>query len=408
MPVFVWEGRANGRLQKGEIEAPNKSAVIARLRQMRVIPIPERIKEKGRLFDLSKIFAGMGGGVGNKDLVIFTRQLSVMVDAGLPLVRSLDILASQNQNLKFAGILRSVKESVESGTTFAEALAKHPSAFDKLYVNLVRAGETGGVLDTILQRLATFLEKIEAIKRRIKGAMIYPAVVITVAITVIAVIMIFVVPTFAEMFKDMGTTLPGLTLMIMGISTFLKNNIIYILIAIFLTFMAITYVYRKTYRGRKLIDAFKLRFPLMGDLILKTVLARFCRTLATLMTGGISILDALEITAKASGNVITEEAIMGARKAVSEGKTLADPLARHPRIFPPIVVQMIAVGEQTGALDEMLNKIADFYEDEVDVAVASLLQALEPIMIAGLGGTVGVIVIAMYLPMFKMIGAMSE
>jgi len=407
MPVYVWEGTVNGRLQKGEIDAPNKSAVITRLRQMRVTPRPGKIKVKGKLFDLKDI-AGMFGTVSTKELVVFTRQLSTMIDAGLPLVRSLDILALQQTNGKFKTILSQIKETVEGGTTFAEALAKHPNVFSSLYVNMVRAGETGGVLDTILHRLAVFLEKMESIKRRIKGAMIYPAVVISVAVIVISIIMIFVVPTFESMFRDMGTTLPDITLLVLNISRFMKNNVIYIVIAIIATIVAIMMLHGRTYRGRKVIDAIILRLPLVGDLTLKTILARFCRTLATLTTGGIAILDSLEITAKASGNLVVEESIMEVRKSVEEGQTLAEPLSTKSRIFPPIVVQMIAVGEQTGALDDMLNKIADFYEDEVDTAVASLLQALEPLMVAVLGGTVGVIVIAMYMPMFKLISTMAQ
>ncbi|HWP91738.1 MAG TPA: type II secretion system F family protein [Thermodesulfobacteriota bacterium] len=403
MPVYVWEGRVRGKIQKGEIEAPNKSAVLARLRQMQVQPIPDKVKEKGKLFDFKFQF----GGVSSKDLVVFTRQMSTMIDAGLPLVRSLDILASQQDNAKFKVILTQVKETVEGGSTFADALAKHPSVFNALYVQLVRAGESGGVLDVILQRLAVYLEKIESIKRKIKGAMIYPAIVISVAIIVLSIVMIFVVPTFAEMFKDMGTTLPALTQLVVDISTFLKNNIIYILIAIAILAFSIVVTYRRSEKARRLYDAFLLKLWLVGDLLLKTVIARFCRTLATLTAGGIPILDGLEITAKASGNKVTEEAILEARKEVSEGKTLAEPLAAKPKIFPPMVVQMIAVGEQTGALDDMLNKIADFYEDEVDAAVAALLSALEPLMIAFLGATVGVIVVAMYLPMFKLISTMA-
>jgi type IV pilus assembly protein PilC len=406
MPVYVWEGRIRGASQKGEMEAPTKSAVMAKLRQMQIQPIPERIKEKGKLFDLSSLTAGFGG-VSGRDLVVFTRQLSTMIDAGLPLVRSLDILATQQVNAKFKKILTEVRESVEGGSTFADAIAKHPNPFDPLYVNLVKAGEMGGVLDVILQRLASYLEKMESIKRKIKGAMIYPSVVISVAIIVISIVLIFVVPTFAEMFKDMGTTLPALTQMVVDVSGFLKSNIVYILIAFAALFFVLGSLYKRSEKGRKMLDAFLLKIWLVGDLILKTVIARFCRTLATLTAGGIPILDGLEITAKASGNKITEEAILEARKGISEGETLAEPLSRRPKIFPPMVVQMIEVGEQTGALDDMLNKIADFYEDEVDTAVAALMSALEPVMIAFLGGTVGVIVVAMYLPMFKLISTMA-
>jgi len=342
MPVFVWQGRVNGRLQKGEIVAPNKTAVITRLRQMRITPIPEKIREKGKLFDLGGVLDNLRQ-VTIKELVVFTRQLSTMIDAGLPLVRSLDILAAQEPNPKFKRILTSVKETVEGGATFADALAKHPSVFDTLYVNLVRAGEAGGVLDTILRRLAVFLEKMESIKRRIKGSMVYPAVVITVAIVVISIIMIYVVPTFQNLFKDLGTDLPGITLAVLGVSRFMKNNIVYILAASAITAILLGLAYRRTYRGRKIIDAMILRIPLVGDLTLKTVIARFCRTLSTLVAGGVSILEALEITAKASGNMVTEETILEARKAVSEGTTLAEPLANHPRIFPPLVVPLPSV-----------------------------------------------------------------
>ncbi|MEQ9617913.1 MAG: type II secretion system F family protein [Deltaproteobacteria bacterium] len=403
MPVFVWHGRAEGTLKKGEMEAPSKSAVLARLRQMQIQPIPNRIKEKGGFLKLSFSF----GSVTTRDLVVFTRQLSTMIDAGLPLVRGLDIIAAQHPNKKFKEIITKVKEDVEAGSTFADSLAKHPKVFSNLYTQLIKAGETGGVLDVILQRLATYLEKMDSIKRKIKGALIYPAIVISVAVLVLAIVIIFVVPVFAEMFKDMGTTLPALTQVVVDISSFTRHNILYILIAIGVISFLIGLLYRKSKGVRRLFDAFLLKMFLIGPLIQKTVISRFCRTLATLTAGGISILDGLEITARASGNMITEEAIFQARKAVSEGQTVAEPLAARPKLFPPMVVQMISVGEQTGALEDMLNKIADFYEEEVDIAVASLLSALEPIMITFLGATVGVIVVSMYLPMFKLISALS-
>jgi type IV pilus assembly protein PilC len=404
MPVFVWEGRLGGSMKKGEMDAPSKSAVLARLRQMQIQPIPNRIKEKGKLFGLSISL----GGVSTRDLVIFTRQLSTMIDAGLPLVRGLDIIASQHPNQKFKQIIIRVKEDVEAGSTFADSLAKHPKVFSNLYTQLIKAGETGGVLDVILQRLANYLEKMDSIKRKIKGAMIYPAIVISVAVMVLAIVIIFVVPVFAEMFKDMGTTLPGLTQLVVDISFFTRHNILYILIAIAAIFFLTGFAYSRSYKVRRLFDAFLLKLWLVGPLMLKTIIARFCRTLATLTAGGIAILDGLEITAKASGNIITEEAILEARKGVSEGQTLAEPLIARPKLFPPMVVQMISVGEQTGALEDMLNKIADFYEEEVDIAVASLLSALEPIMITVLGATVGVIVVSMYLPMFKLVATMAN
>ncbi|MCH7926576.1 MAG: type II secretion system F family protein [Candidatus Dadabacteria bacterium] len=403
MAVYVWQGKLKGKIEKGEMEAPSRSAVLARLRGMQIRPIPEKIKEKSSIFDFNIAF----GGIPTRDLVVFTRQLSTMIDAGLPLVRSLEVIREQQPNAAFKVIIGKVKEDVEGGSSFADALEKHPKAFDSLFANLARAGEAAGVLDVVLQRLASYLEKMDGIKRRIKGAMIYPAVVISVAVIVLSVIMIFVVPTFAELFKDLGTTLPSLTLVIVNISTWLKSNIIYLLIAIVLMVIGVTSLYSKSLKARRLMDGFLLKLWLIGDLLLKTVIARFCRTLATLTSGGLPILDGLEITAKSSGNIVVEEAIMEVRKKVSEGQLLAEPLAARPKIFPPMVVQMISVGEQTGNLDDMLDKIADFYEDEVDVAVAALLSAMEPAMIFFLGCTVGIIVVAMYLPMFKLVATMA-
>ena len=404
MPVFVWEGRVRGAHQKGEMEAPSKSAVLSRLRQMQIQPLPNKIKEKGSLLSMNISF----GGISTRDLVIFTRQLSTMIDAGLPLVRGLDILATQNPNKKFKDIIIKVKEDVEAGSTFADALGKHPKVYSNLYVQLVRAGEAGGVLDIVLQRLSLYLEKMDSIKRQIKGALVYPSIVIGVAVLVLAIVIIFVVPVFAEMFKDMGTSLPTLTQIVVDLSSFIRHNILYILITIAAMVFFIGFLYRRSLKARRLFDAFLLRSWLIGPLILKTVVSRFCRTLATLTSGGIAILDGLDITAKASGNLITQEAILEARQAVSEGQTLAEPLSTRPKLFPPMVVQMIAVGEQTGALDDMLNKIADFYEEEVDIAVAALLSALEPLMITFLGATVGIIVVSMYLPMFRLIGALAD
>lgn len=403
MPVFVWEGRVGNEIQKGELEAPNKSAVLARLRQMRIQPIPNKVKQKGSLFNIEIDI----GRIAAKDIVIFTRQLATMIDAGLPLVRSIDVLAVQQTRKKFRNILTNVKERVEGGSDFGDALAKHPKVFSDLYVNLVRAGESAGVLDIVLKRLSDYLEKIESIKAKIKGAMIYPIIVIGTAIAVLAIVIIFVVPVFAEMFKDMGTTLPYLTQVIVNISSFTRANILYILMTLAILVIAFFLIYKRSERFRRLIDAFILKIFLVGDLVLKTSLSRFCRTLSTLTAGGIPILDGLEITAKASGNRIIQESIMEAREAVSQGQTLAEPLTRRPKIFPPMVVQMISVGEQTGALDDMLNKVADFYEDEVDTAVAAILSALEPMMIVFLGGTVGVIVVSMYLPMFKLISTLA-
>lgn len=404
MPVYAWEGRVRGKIQKGEMIAPSKSAVLARLRQMQINPIPNRIREKGKLMSFNLQL----GWVSLKDLVVFTRQLATMIDSGLPLVKSLDVLSSQQSNAKFKDVISQVKEEVEGGATFTDALAKHPKVFNSLYVNLAKAGETGGVLDVVLLRLANYLEKIEALRRRIKGAMIYPAIVVAVAAAVLSVVILFVVPVFADLFKDLGTTLPVLTQVIVNVSLFFRHNVFYIAVSLVLIAILITLIYRRSYQVRRLIDAFLLKLWIIGNLMLKTAIARFSRTLSTLTAGGIPILDGLEITAKASGNLVIEEAIFEARRSVSEGQTLAEPLSLRPYIFSPMVVQMIAVGEQTGALDEMLSKIADFYEDEVDVAISGLMSALEPIIIVFLGITVGIIVVAMYLPMFKLISTLAS
>jgi type IV pilus assembly protein PilC len=404
MPVFAWEGVVGGKIQKGEMEAPSKSAVLARLRQMRVKPIPSRVKEKGKFFSLNIHL----GGVSTRELVVFTRQMATMIDAGLPLVKSLEVLSAQQNNPKFKNIISLVKEEVESGSAFADALSKHPNAFDGLYVNMARAGEAGGVLDVVLLRLAIYLEKMEAIKRRVKGALIYPAIVILVAILVLSLVIIFVVPTFAEVFKDLGTTLPVLTQYVVNISFFARTNILYIIGSIIVISTLIVLLYRRSIRVKRMLDNFLLKLWIVGDLRLKITIARFSRTLATLIAGGIPILDGLEITSKAAGNIVVEEAILEARKSVSEGQTLAQPLSIRPQIFTPMVVQMISVGEQTGGLEEMLNKIGDFYDDEVDVAIAALMSALEPAIIIFLGATVGVIVIAMYLPMFHLISTLAS
>lgn len=403
MPVFAWEGVVRGKVQKGEMEAPSRSAVMARLRQMQVRPIPSRIKEKGKGFGFNIYL----GGVSTRELVVFTRQMATMIDAGLPLVKSLEVLSAQQTNPKFKNVLSLVKDEVESGSSFADGLAKHPKVFDDLFVNLTRAGEAGGVLDVVLQRLASYLEKMDALRRRVKAALIYPAIVILVAILVIALVIIFVVPTFAEVFKDLGTTLPTLTQYVIDVSFFARNNILYILAAIAVIVVGIGIAYNRSIRAKRVFDNFLLKIWIMGELRLKIIIARFSRTLATLIAGGIPILDGLEITSRASGNIVVQEAVLEARKGVSEGQTLAEPLSIRPQIFTPMVVQMIAVGEQTGGLEEMLNKIADFYDDEVDVAIAALMSALEPAIIVFLGVTVGVIVVSMYLPMFKLVSTLA-
>ena len=399
MPVFVWEGRVGNDVKKGEMEAPTKSAVMIRLRQRKIRPIPSKIKKKGRQLNLNINI----GGVPEKDVVVFTRQLSTMIDSGLPLVRSLDVLATQQKNKIFRHSITQTKESIEGGLPFSDALAKHPKIFSNLYVSLVRAGEEGGLLATILERLADYLEKMHSIKGKIRGAMVYPAIVASVAVIAVIVILIYVVPVFAEMFKDMGTSLPMLTQTIVDISSFVKDYIFYVAVASALLWMAIIFSYRRYEKIRRLFDALLLKMFLIGNLIHKIIMARFCRTLASLTSSGIPILEGLKITASASGNKIVEESILRVRQGISRGEELADPLEREPKIFPSMVTQMISVGEQTGALDDMLNKIADFYEDEVDTAVSAFTSAIEPIMMVFVGLLVGTIVIAMYLPMFKLI-----
>ena len=405
MPVFIWEGRVGDEIQKGEMEAPSKYAVIVRLRRMHIRPIPDTIKIKKSSFLQFKF--EIGGRIQNKDIVVFTRQLSTMIDSGLSIVNSLDILANQQPNKRFKRVVISVKQEIEGGSNFAEALDKHPDVFSSLYVNLVRSGEVGGALNSILERLADYMEKSESIKRKIKGATVYPAIVITVAVSVLTIVLVFVVPVFAEMFKDMGTTLPALTQLIVDMSNFMRDNIIPITIVVVATWLLITTIHKRSLKVRKAIDAFILKIAFVGTLVQKIAIARFCRTLATLTAGGISIMDGLEVASKTSGNLVIEEVILDAREAVSKGLTIAEPLLKSPKVFPPMVSQMVRVGEETGALDKMLDKIADFYEDEVDTAVSGLIAAMEPIMIVFLGGTVGIIVVAMYLPMFKLISTLG-
>jgi type IV pilus assembly protein PilC len=364
------------------------------------------IKVKKKPKDLFENIGLFQPKVGTKDVVIFTRQFATMIDAGLPLVQCLEILASQQENRTFKKVLSSVKSTVEGGSTFAEALKEHSKVFDELFVNLVHAGETGGILDTILRRLAAFLEKSEALKRKVKGAMVYPAVVITIALAVVAILLLFVIPVFKEMFEGAGQKLPGPTLFVLALSEFLQKYFIYIFIMLAL----IIFLFRKFYRtdkGKVIIDRFLLRVPVFGVLLKKVAVARFCSTLGTMISSGVPILDALEITAKTAGNVIVEAAIMNTRSAIAEGRTIAEPLM-ETGVFPGMVVRMIAVGEATGALDAMLAKIAEFYDEEVDAAVEALTQLMEPIMIVFLGGVCGGMVIAMYLPVFSMAGVVSE
>ncbi|HBO83661.1 MAG: pilus assembly protein PilC [Deltaproteobacteria bacterium GWC2_42_11] len=395
MPTFVYVGKTlRGEARKGVIDAANLAAANTALRRQQIVPAT--ISEKGGGFK----FPGLGGKVSTKEIVIFTRQFATMIDAGLPLVQCLDILSSQQENKTFKKALLAIKNSVEGGTTFADALRKHPKVFDDLYVNLVAAGEVGGILDTILGRLASFMEKSEKIKGKVKGAMTYPAIVMVIAGIVVTVILIYVVPVFTSMFTGFGAQLPVPTQMVVNLSEALKKYW-YMFIAGVAGIIAIYKQIRKNPKGKYITDKIFLKLPLFGPLIRKTAVARFTRTLGTMVSSGVPILEALEIVAKTAGNKVIEEAVMKTRTALSQGKTLAEPLA-ETKVFPSMVVQMISVGEAAGALDTMLNKIADFYEEEVDTAVEALMSAMEPMLMAFLGVVIGGLVVAMYLPIFKM------
>ncbi len=394
--VFIWEGKTRqGAVQKGEIAANSKEDVMALLRKQNIQPISVTAKPK-------QISISFGTPkVTDKDIVIFTRQLATMIDAGLPLVQCLDILGQQTTAVALSKVVVQVRQDVESGSTFAEALKKHPKVFDNLYCNMVAAGEAGGILDTILQRLAAYMEKFAKIKGQIKSAMIYPSVILFVAVAVVSLLLVVVVPMLANIFKEAGQTLPLPTRIVIAFSDFLKGwGGLSMLIAGISLFVGLKQ-WRKTENGLKAQDAFVLKVPVVGSLIQRVSVAKFTRTLGTLLTSGVPILEGLIIVARTSGNKIVEDAIMTTRQAVSEGKTLADPLSRA-KVFPPMVVQMISVGEATGALDNMLNKIADFYDDEVDSAVAALTSMLEPMLMIFLGITVGFVIVAMYMPIFQM------
>ncbi len=396
MPNYTWKGRTRGgQVQEGVMQAESKDAAIAALRKQQIIVTA--VTEKGKEFALPKL----GGGITKKEISIFTRQFSVMIDAGLPLVQCLEILASQQDNRAFQKILMAVRQDVESGATLADALRKHPKAFDGLYCNMVAAGEAGGILDTILQRLAQYIEKIVKLRGAVRSALVYPVAVIGIAIAVVWIILWKVIPTFATLFEGLGASLPLPTRITIMASNFIGRWWWLILLGIVGTIITLVR-YHKTHKGKRHIDGIMLKIPVLGMLLKKIAVARFCRTLGTLTSSGVPILEGLEITAKTSGNSIVEDAIMATRASVEEGKTIAEPLRGHS-LFPGMVVQMVAVGESTGALETMLNKIADFYEDEVDEATANLLALLEPIMIVFLGVVIGGIVISMYMPMFDLI-----
>jgi type IV pilus assembly protein PilC len=402
MPIYQWVAvTKRGRKLKGELDAASERIALSQLKKRNLTVKKFKLKPK----DLFESISFMKPKVTKKDLVIFTRQFSTMIDAGLPLVQGLQILAEQAENPTFKSILKEVNRDVEGGSTLAEGMKKHPEVFDNLFVNLVAAGEVGGILDTILRRLAGFIEKAEKLKSQIKGAMTYPIVVVAIAIIVITVILVFVIPVFEDMFKGFGKALPVPTQIVVDLSRFMKSNFPYCFGAVFALFFAFK-KYRASTGGRKTTDTLFLKLPVFGDLLKKTAVARFTRTLGTMLASGVPILDALEIVAKTSGNVIIEEIIYEVRGSIAEGQTIAEPLSEND-VFPGMVIQMISVGEATGALDTMLEKIADFYDDEVDAAVAALTAMLEPLLMLFLGGSIGGLVIAMYLPIFQMAAALG-
>lgn len=396
MPIFSWEGRnRKGEVKKGEMEAVNEAAVNANLSRQGIISTAVKVKTSQTKTTKVK--------VSTKDLVVFTRQFATMIDAGLPLVQCLDILSSQQENKGFKAVLTQVKGDVESGSTFADALKKHPKVFDNLYVNLVAAGEVGGILDIILSRLAAYIEKAMKLKSQVKGAMVYPISIISIAVVVIVGLLVFVIPIFASMFADFGQALPLPTQIVIAMSNFLQRwwwLIVGVAYGAFVGFKK----YYATDGGKKVIDELVLKLPVFGDLLRKVAVAKFTRTLGTMITSGVPIMDGLEIVAKTAGNKTVETAIMKTRESIGAGKTISEPLAQSG-VFPSMVCQMISVGEATGALDNMLNKIADFYDDEVDSAVDAMTALMEPALMAFLGVAVGGLVIAMYLPIFKLAGA---
>jgi len=401
MPIYKWEGKTSkGVVKKGEMEAPSETAIRIHLRQQNIIPTSIRSKAKEITIPLP-----FKKKVQQRSVAIFTRQLATMIDAGLPLVQSLEVLSSQQEHKVFKNIIREIREDVEAGSTFAGALKKHPTAFNELYTNLVIAGEEGGILDTILNRLAAYIEKAEALKKKVKSALIYPATIVFVAIAVVMILMIFVIPVFETMFKSAGNALPLPTMIVVTISKIIKKYVLFFIPMVILLFFLFKRYY-KTENGKAVVDRLLLKLPVFGPLFRKIAVARFSRTLGTLVSSGVPILDGLSIVSRTSGNKAIETAIMNARASIREGETIAEPLSRSGH-FPPMVIQMIAVGESTGALDSMLSKIAEFYEDEVDVAVSNLTSLLEPLLMMFLGVVIGGVVIAMYLPIFNMASAVG-
>ena len=402
MPVYQWVGKnRKDEVQKGEIDAVSEEAVKAQLARQRITPT--KVKKKPK--DLFANVTFLQPTVKQRDVILFARQFSTMIDAGLPIIQCLDILYSQQANATFKKMLKEIKESVEGGATLAEALKKFPKQFDNLFVNMIAAGEAGGILDAILRRLAAYMEKAAKLKAQVKGAMTYPIVTLIIAVVVLAVILVFVIPVFEEMFADFGGELPMPTQIVVAMSDMVKSKIIYIMVGLVLFIIAFKKFYG-TEKGREIADKMILKVPVFGDLLRKVAVAKFTRTMGTMLASGVAILEALDIVAKTAGNKTVEKAVYNVRKGISEGRTMADPLAQSG-VFPSMVCQMISVGESTGALDAMLEKIADFYDEEVDQAVENLTALIEPFMLVFLGVTIGGLVIAMYLPIFKMAGAIS-
>ncbi len=397
MPIFLWKGvNSYGDKRSGQHEAPDEASVHSYLKKLRITP--SKIKQKPK--DIFEGIALFQPKVTGRDVVIFTRQMSTMIDAGLPLVQSLDILANQQENPAFKKVLREIKTDVETGTTFADAMKKHPKMFDNLFCNMIEAGEIGGILDTILARLAVFMEKAMTLKKKVKGALTYPVICLGIAIIILAVILIWVVPVFEKMFADFGAALPVPTQLVVNLSNFVKSNIMYMIFIV----VAIVFVFKKIYatdKGKTKVDAMLLKAPVFGDLILKVAVSKFTRTLGTMLQSGVPILEALNVVARTAGNKVIEIAVFRVADSISEGRAIAEPL-EETGVFPTMVVQMINVGESTGALDAMLSKIADFYDEEVDQSVENLTAMIEPFMMVFLGGMIGGLVVAMYLPIFKL------
>ncbi len=398
MAEYAWEAKTRaGDVRRGKMEAEDENTVNNRLRAQNLTPV--KVKRR-RSFNLR-----LGSGVTTKDLVTFTRLFATMIDAGLPLVQCLDILASQQPNAIFAAVLKDVKSHVEQGSSFSDALRRHPKVFDELFVNLVQAGEVGGILDTIMNRLSVFLEKRQKLISQVRGALVYPSVVVVIASLMVTVMLTFVIPAFESMFKEFGggkDALPWITRMVIATSSGFISSLPIIIPAVIGIIFGISYAYR-TPAGKFFIHRLQITLPVVGPTFRKIAVASFTRTLGTLLQSGVPILDALDICARTSGNVVIEQALQRVRQQISEGKNMAEPLAAS-KVFPDMVVQMIGVGEQTGALDQMLSKVADFYEEETDIAVAALMSMLEPILMAGVGGVVGVVMISMYLPIFSLAG----